>query len=64
MTSESGDQKLLGNFRKLIDFVSADPNYNPSQHENRQARTRNALLVGTGFDRGPQDKRGSVQSNR
>jgi hypothetical protein len=30
MTSESGDQKLLGNFRKLIDFVSADPNYNPA----------------------------------
>lgn len=30
MPSESGDQKVLGNFRKLIDFVSADPNYNPA----------------------------------
>ncbi len=30
MPSESGDQKLLGNFRKLIDFVAADPNYNPA----------------------------------
>lgn len=30
MPSESGDMKLLGNFRKLIDFVSADPNYKPA----------------------------------
>lgn len=30
MPSESGDQKLLGNLRKLIDFVSADSNYNPA----------------------------------
>jgi hypothetical protein len=30
MPTESGDAKLLGNFRKLIDHVSADPNYNPS----------------------------------
>ena len=30
MPSESGDMKLLGNFRKLIDFVSADPNYRPA----------------------------------
>lgn len=30
MPTESGDMKLLGNFRKLIDFVSADPNYNPA----------------------------------
>jgi hypothetical protein len=30
MPSESGDQKVLGNLRKLIDFVSADPNYNPA----------------------------------
>ncbi len=27
--SESGDNKLIGNFRKLIDEVSADPDYNP-----------------------------------
>lgn len=30
MPSEAGDMKLLGNYRKLIDLVSADPNYNPS----------------------------------
>jgi hypothetical protein len=30
MPSESGDFKLLGNFRKLIDLVSADTNYKPS----------------------------------
>lgn len=30
MPTESGDMKLLGNFRKLIDHVSADPAYNPS----------------------------------
>lgn len=30
MPTESGDQKVLGNLRKLIDFVSADPNYNPA----------------------------------
>lgn len=33
MASESGDQKLLGNLRKLIDFVSADPNYNPANEK-------------------------------
>jgi hypothetical protein len=30
MPNESGDLKLLGNFRKLIDLVSADTNYKPS----------------------------------
>jgi len=30
MPNESGDMKLLGNFRKLIDRVSAEPNYSPS----------------------------------
>ena len=30
MPTEAGDMKLLGNYRKLIDFVSGDPNYNPS----------------------------------
>lgn len=30
MPTESGDQKVLGNLRKLIDFVSAEPNYNPA----------------------------------
>lgn len=30
MPSESGDMKLLGNFRRLIDQVSADASYNPA----------------------------------
>lgn len=30
MANESGDMKLLGNFRKLVDFVSAETNYKPS----------------------------------
>jgi hypothetical protein len=30
MPTESGDKKLLGNFRKLIDEVSADSAYNPA----------------------------------
>ena len=30
MANESGDLKLLGNFRKLVDLVSADANYKPS----------------------------------
>ncbi len=30
MATESGDKKLLGNFRKLIDEVSASPDYNPA----------------------------------
>jgi hypothetical protein len=33
MSNESGDKKLLGNFRKLIDFVSVDPNYNPANQK-------------------------------
>lgn len=30
MPSESGDLKLLGNFRKLIDLISADAHYKHS----------------------------------
>jgi len=30
MSTESGDNKLIGNFRKLIDEVSADSAYNPA----------------------------------
>jgi hypothetical protein len=33
MTSESGDKKLLGNFRKLIDHVSAEANYKPANDD-------------------------------
>lgn len=30
MSTESGDNKVIGNFRKLIDEVAADPAYNPT----------------------------------
>jgi hypothetical protein len=30
MANESGDTKLLGNFSKLIELISIDPNYNPA----------------------------------
>src|ERR1043165_816644 len=30
MSTETGDKKLLGNFRKLIDEVSAESEYNPA----------------------------------
>jgi len=37
MATESGDKKLLGNFRKLIDEVSADPNYNPANSKLKKS---------------------------
>lgn len=30
MTTEAGDKKLIGNFGKLIELISAEPNYNPA----------------------------------
>lgn len=33
--SESGDNKILGNFRKLIDEVAADPTYNPANAKHK-----------------------------
>jgi len=30
MASESGDMKLLGNFGKLVEFISINPDYNPA----------------------------------
>lgn len=30
MANESGDMKLLGNFSKLIELISTEPNYNPA----------------------------------
>jgi len=37
MPTESGDQKLLGNYRRLIDLVSADTNYNPANADITKA---------------------------
>jgi hypothetical protein len=33
--SESGDKKLIGNFRKLIDEAAADPAYNPANNKHK-----------------------------
>jgi hypothetical protein len=33
MSTESGDNKLIGNFRKLIDEVSAEPAYDPANDD-------------------------------
>ncbi|MDX6383685.1 MAG: hypothetical protein QOK48_1258 [Blastocatellia bacterium] len=37
MPTESGDQKTLGNYRQLIDLVSADTNYNPANADITKA---------------------------
>jgi hypothetical protein len=37
MNSESGDMKLLGNFRKLIDHVSGETTYKPSNDDLKPA---------------------------
>jgi hypothetical protein len=33
--SESGDKKLIGNFRKLIDEAAAEPNYDPANNKHK-----------------------------
>jgi hypothetical protein len=42
MPAESGDNKLLGNFRKLVDIVYADPNYNPWPLSLRRAAVKSS----------------------
>jgi uncharacterized protein YfaS (alpha-2-macroglobulin family) len=37
MPTESGDQKTLGDYRQLIDLVSADTNYNPANADITKA---------------------------
>lgn len=37
MTSESGDMKLLGNFRQLIDHISAEASYKPANDDLKLA---------------------------
>lgn len=59
MANEAGDKKLLGNFRKLIDFVSIDPNYNPANAKlvkaqlERQYTAGQAAAEGLLAERGP-----------
>lgn len=37
MTTEAGNMKVIGNFRKLIDWVSAEANYKPSNDSLKAA---------------------------
>jgi len=46
MSTESGDKKLLGNFRKLIDEVSADPNYNPANPKLTKTALETQYTIG------------------
>ena len=46
MATESGDKKLLGNFRKLIDQASADPNYNPANPKLAKAALETQYTTG------------------
>jgi hypothetical protein len=46
MATESGDKKLLGNFRKLIDEVSADPNYNPANSKLKTSALETQYTAG------------------
>lgn len=51
MASESGDMKVLGNFSKLIELVSIDPNYNPANTKLKVpalTTQNNAALAATG----------------
>jgi len=40
MPNESGDLKLLANFRKLIDLVSADTDYNLQTRRSSRRRSK------------------------
>lgn len=59
MANESGDAKLIGNFSKLIELVSADPNYNPANTKlkvaslNAQKTTAQAAAAGVGTTEAP-----------
>jgi hypothetical protein len=46
MPSESGDKKLIGNFRKLIDEVSAEPAYNPANTKLKVTRLEPQHVAG------------------
>jgi len=54
MANESGDMKLLGNFSKLIELISTEPNYNPNNSKiklstlNAQKAAGLAVVGGVG----------------
>ncbi|HMG75310.1 MAG TPA: hypothetical protein VK582_17565 [Pyrinomonadaceae bacterium] len=57
MASESGDAKLLGNFSKLIEFVSVNPDYNPANPSLKipALNAQKAVAVGAVADIGAQE---------
>jgi hypothetical protein len=46
MTTEAGDMKLMGNFRELIDWVAADPDYKPSNDAIKVAALETQYAAG------------------
>lgn len=46
MPSESGDKKLIGNFRKLIDEVSAEAAYNPANTKLKSTALEAQYIAG------------------
>lgn len=59
MTTESGDKKLLGNFRKLIDEVSADSSYNPGNAKLKKTALETQYTAGEEAAAAVSDARGS-----
>jgi hypothetical protein len=57
MPSESGDMKLLGNFSKLIELVSGNPDYNPANASIKipALNTQKAAALATVADIGAQE---------
>lgn len=59
MANESGDMKLLGNFSKLIELVSIEPNYNPANAKieipalNAQKAAAQTVVQAIGLDEAP-----------
>lgn len=50
MPTESGDKKLIGNFRKLIDEASADPAYDPANDKLKIAALETQYTAGDAAD--------------
>jgi len=57
MAAESGDAKLLGNFSKLIEFVSLNPDYNPANASLKVSalNTQKATAMGAVADVGAKE---------
>lgn len=58
MPTETGDMKLLGNFRKFIDLVSADANYQPANPALQTASLQTQYTAALAAVEGIADKMG------